>query len=37
MATVALAYSDKACAHNIDAAFGPFDVAFEKMIKIGMT
>jgi hypothetical protein len=37
VAALAPAYDDKALPHHMHATFGPFDIAFEKMIKIGMT
>ncbi|MGF6313375.1 hypothetical protein ABIB82_007529 [Bradyrhizobium sp. i1.8.4] len=37
LASIALAYGDKALSYNIDPAFRSLDIAFEKMIKFLMT
>lgn len=37
LASIALAYGDKALSHNNDPAFRSLDIAFEEMIKILMT
>ena len=37
LASIALAYGDKALSYNIDPAFRSLDIAVEKMLKILMT